>query len=1001
MATYKKTNKRKLSSLVKQQVPEFVLADHPKFLEFIKHYYLFMESAELQLDTITAIDQILLETETDTESFLLLDGTDINKSDTGSKIVQEENTFGSSFQKDETITGGTSGATATVLAEDINGNSRLFISANNGFITGETITGGTSGATAKVSKYRANPVENIQQLTNYSDPDHTIEDFLTQMRNEFLQTIPKDTDDSLDNRKLIKNIKSLYRAKGTSRGHKAFFRMLLNENAEIYLPTKDMFRVSDGNWSTDTFIRCTQTAAQSVDDPNELIGQEISQANDPADDDINLATAIVENVTKFQEGSVEVIEIAINKDTTTGTFVRGEVLSGVSNADSTRKVKLTIASTPSTTTITNDGNTLTVGDEATISGGAGSGARVQVGDIKEGGVDEVIVNAAGTAYAAGDTLTFSSGTAEAKVSVVGGGFAPETGSLAVHTELETGTIDNGGTGDLLLETAVDGGAGGKLLDESTVDQLFRSEIQLEDDSGQLLSESDESTSATRSYILLQDSAVDLPYDMEATDHIVLEDATTRNDPYDGNKIVQEIGNHNGEITDVRMIASGSGYTTLPTATISGDRYIELQDATDDGNDGAGRIELEAGGLLVDEAAFPGSSGTVIPFGTEIGAATSLKIIEHGINYTSAPTLAFPKYAILKTVSSTISADETFTSNVSGATGTVTSYSAPLLKYTATTDELEVGDTVTFSGSTTAVVAKADTLTATTAIDTKVTTSGKYINQDGWLSESSKKVQDSLYYQDYSYVIKVGESISKWRNAFKRAMHPSGFYVTGEVNIATQVSAQISTPVSGITSGVSDSPIFSVVNTLFQTIFGRRLGTTTDGTTKRTSLQVRTGEDGDMTTATHTAPFSASTRDLDLKQEIQLIMNAGSRAIGLTARGTSVNQGYAYVGPSFKTINKFALSAYVPTDGIQLEKGTQAGKGEIELEHGTSQGLLQLEEGESFPTQQTDWDTLRFIGTGSTSVDGETVRFGDIEGSLSTDRMKTNLAFPCEVTSTPT
>ena len=114
MATYKKTNKRKLSSLVKQQVPEFVLADHPKFLDFLKHYYLFMESAELQLDTITAIDQILLETETDTESFLLLDGTDINKSDTGSKIVQEENTFGSSFQKDETITGGTSGATANV-----------------------------------------------------------------------------------------------------------------------------------------------------------------------------------------------------------------------------------------------------------------------------------------------------------------------------------------------------------------------------------------------------------------------------------------------------------------------------------------------------------------------------------------------------------------------------------------------------------------------------------------------------------------------------------------------------------------------------------------------------------------------------------------------------------------------------------------------------------------------------------------------------------------------
>ena len=62
------------------------------------------------------------------------------------------------------------------------------------FITGETVTGGTSGATAKVKKYRANPVENLQQLLNYSDPDHTISDFLTQMKEEFLNAIPTKTD---------------------------------------------------------------------------------------------------------------------------------------------------------------------------------------------------------------------------------------------------------------------------------------------------------------------------------------------------------------------------------------------------------------------------------------------------------------------------------------------------------------------------------------------------------------------------------------------------------------------------------------------------------------------------------------------------------------------------------------------------------------------------------------------------------------------------------------
>ena len=436
MATKYKTNKRKLSSLVKQQVPQYVLEDHPKFTEFLSSYYLFMESAELNLTDITAVDNILLETEGSTDSYLLLNQTDKNGLDANGQIVEELNSITSSFAKNETITGSTSGATSTVLAEDITGNSRLFVSSNNAWITGETVTGSTSGATAKVGKYRANPVENLQQLLNYSDPDHTISDFLVQMKEEFLNTIPKDTHDSVDTRKLVKNIKSLYRAKGTAKANKAFFRLLFNETSEVYTPTDDMLRVSDGKWNKQNFIRCTQTSAQSVNDSILLVGQTITQVDNPADDDVGDATAIVENITKFQQGSVEIIEVEINPLTTVGTFVTGQVISGVSNADSDVIVKMTTSSGISTTTITNDGSTLSTGDEATVSGGAGDGARVQVLDISGGGIDEVVINAAGTGYQEDDTITFASGTAEAKIAIVGGGFAPETGSVDVHVELE-------------------------------------------------------------------------------------------------------------------------------------------------------------------------------------------------------------------------------------------------------------------------------------------------------------------------------------------------------------------------------------------------------------------------------------------------------------------------------------------------------------------------------------------------------------------------------------
>ena len=174
-----------------------------------------------------------------------------------------------------------------------------------------------------VKKYRANSIENIQQLLNYTDPDHTISDFLSQMKDEFLNSILQDTDDSLSTRKLIKNIKSLYRAKGTAKAHQAFFRILFNRLSEVYTPADDMLRVSDGSWDVRTFIRCTQTALQSVNDPIFLTGQVITQANDPSSTTINEATAIVENVLKFQEGSTTVIEIVINNETVSGTFVNG------------------------------------------------------------------------------------------------------------------------------------------------------------------------------------------------------------------------------------------------------------------------------------------------------------------------------------------------------------------------------------------------------------------------------------------------------------------------------------------------------------------------------------------------------------------------------------------------------------------------------------------------------------------------------------------------------
>ena len=41
------TTKNKISVLIPEQLPDFIKSDHPDFVNFLKTYYDFLESAEL------------------------------------------------------------------------------------------------------------------------------------------------------------------------------------------------------------------------------------------------------------------------------------------------------------------------------------------------------------------------------------------------------------------------------------------------------------------------------------------------------------------------------------------------------------------------------------------------------------------------------------------------------------------------------------------------------------------------------------------------------------------------------------------------------------------------------------------------------------------------------------------------------------------------------------------------------------------------------------------
>ncbi|OUV60488.1 MAG: hypothetical protein CBC88_02320 [Candidatus Pelagibacter sp. TMED128] len=785
----------KISTILNSQLPEFVVADHPKFAEFLKVYYQLLESAELSIDTIEGTDGILLQSETGQTNNLVLNSSRKDTArtllDAGDKILLEESTYGK-FTRGETITGQTSKATAVVLVEDIT-NNRLIISAQDKFAESEIVVGSSSGAQANITNYKPNPVNNIVDLVNFRDPDNAISYFLTNMRDEFLATLPEQTAAGVDKRKLIKNIKSMYRSKGSVRGHAIFFRILFGENSETIYPREQMLKASDGQFDSLKVLR----VISSVGDPNQLIGRTITGGTSGA-------TAIIENTSQFQIGASTVTQLILNSDSILGTFTVGEEVTGTSADTDDYFIKANITGIPGNKNITNDGSLNATTDTISITAG-GEGALFQVEEIGPGSVTDIVIDNAGTGYEIGDALTFTNtdtggGNATGFVKVVNGGFADQNGSVASATGVE--------------------------------------------------------------------------------DRIVLEDETTRGDPYQGVRIVQEKFTGLQTIDELFLTNGGSQYTSLPTVSVT---------------------------------SSTGSNATVRAFGTDIGKVVKVKTVEVGRSFENSPTpptLGFFNNGIVTSVSGTFLATNSITSS-SGGSGTIVNLDADrgLLKIKDVTGTFAIDDTLTSATSGTCTLKKLDVASASVDVVSVADTDGAFISERGKLSETTMRIQDSLYYQDFSYVIKVGQSIARWRDAFKKTMHTAGFYFTGQVDIESRITVTAGGPVKGVTSGREETPFLQIANTLFSTIFGRRLGTSTDGTSLRANAHLEGSLD---VSNDFRDPFSSNTRDLTVTREgITIDYLSRPRNIITDNSGVrhDVRSGYAYGGPRYSSLNRYANTAF--------------------------------------------------------------------------------------------
>ena len=156
-----------------------------------------------------------------------------------------------------------------------------------------------------------NPISEARKLMDYRDIDNTLESFLVHFQQKYLYGIPFNV--IANKRLLLKHILDVYRSKGSVQCYKLLFKLIYNEDIEIYLPGVDVLRISDGTWIQPQYLEVS-----AFDNISDYMGKTVVGLTSET-------TATVENVVKeFYNGSFITIIYFSNMQPRGGSFAVNE-----------------------------------------------------------------------------------------------------------------------------------------------------------------------------------------------------------------------------------------------------------------------------------------------------------------------------------------------------------------------------------------------------------------------------------------------------------------------------------------------------------------------------------------------------------------------------------------------------------------------------------------------------------------------------------------------------
>ena len=652
------------------------------------------------------------------------------------------------------------------------------------------------------SSNTGNITTSSRNLLEYKDIDDTVDQYLVHFQEKYLYGMPLYFQG--DKRFLLKHVLDVYRSKGTIEGYKLLFKLLYNEDIEVYLPKDDILRASDGQWIKQKYLELTYSEKSKSLEKLVVAGA------------FSGATAVAENYVRRNINGRLVNILYISN--IAGNFIINEPIIPYSMFNDQGSLNLKdypyIAGSVGSISIVDGGQDFTAGDILITTSALGTGAKFNVTNSGPKRGITFYLRSAGSGFSTGAVQILSRTGTEPYV----GNSAAFTYSI-LYGSPETYSADIiAGYENLTINTSAYGMSGN--IAANVNNAINNAITYVTAQFGQLSNVV--TSNAGLGYVsnprVTLRNVITTPFlsgnvSFSNTGRTLTGNGTSFTKYFTGNSIIKLVGGYSGAHTDtsfdyriVQTVVDDTtitldDYPNLPSNTSANFRLSfptwEAQFAPNLIYDGLGDIfgqneNIEAiagignGTILTAEVIASGLSyntGELIS-AVKASSINSVTIRSGGSGYANGENLVFAGGGTNSIANGYINTFSNGTISAVNLLNQGSGYqSTPVVKV----------QTANGTGAVLVAVVGPGTSNVITGQVSKVAVGyeeGYWLNTRGFLN-SDKYIQDSYYYQDYSYSLKSGIDFTKYADVIKKVFHIAGTEIFGNPYIVREETSTVS------------------------------------------------------------------------------------------------------------------------------------------------------------------------------------------------------------------